>query len=54
MTNLFAYLDYAPQLQTIPYNDLMAQENAQAAKNMLAGKFSAIGEFYQRLSASQP
>ncbi len=53
-TNLFAYLDYAPQLQTIPYNDLMAQKNAQAAKNMLAGKFSTTGEFYRRLSASQP
>jgi hypothetical protein len=53
-THLFAYLDYDPQLQTIPYNDLMAQLSAQAAKDMLVGKFSTTGEFYQRLIASQP
>ena len=51
-TNLFAYLDYDPKLQTIPYNEMMSQMNAAAARNMLDGQFSPTGEFYQRLSTS--
>jgi len=49
-TNLFAYLDYDPKLQTLPYNELMAQLNTVATPNVLAGKPSSTGEFYKRLS----
>jgi len=53
---LYAYLEYDLKFQTMPYNDVMAQLNTIATPNVLAGKLSATGEFYQRLSksAAQP
>jgi hypothetical protein len=47
---LYAYLDYNPKYQTMPYNDVMAQLNAIATPNVLTGKLSATGEFYKQLS----
>jgi len=47
---LYAYLDYNPKFQTMPYNDVMAQLNAIVTPNVLAGKLSATGEFYKQLS----
>ena len=49
-TNLFAYLDYNPKLQTLPYNEVMARLNEAALPNILTGKPSSTGEFYKRLS----
>ena len=49
-TNLFAYLDYDPKLQTLPYNEVMARLNEAALPNILTGKPSPTGEFYKRLS----
>lgn len=47
---LYAYLEYDPKFQTMPYNDVMAQLNTIATPNVLAGKLSATGEFYKQLS----
>ena len=49
-TNLFAYLDYDPKLQTLPYNEVTARLNEAALPNILTGKPSSTGEFYKRLS----
>lgn len=48
---LYAYLEYDPTFQTMPYNQVMAQLNTIATPNVLAGKLSSTGEFYKRLSA---
>jgi len=50
-TELFAYLDYDPQLQTLPYDKVVTRLNQVAVQNILAGKVSSTGEFYKRLSA---
>jgi hypothetical protein len=49
-TELFAYLDYEPKLQTLPYNELGTRLGQAALPNILAGRPSTTGEFYQRLS----
>ncbi len=46
----YAYLDYDPKYQSLPYTEVMAQLNTLAAPNLLAGKLSSTGEFYKRLS----
>jgi hypothetical protein len=48
-TTFFAYLDYDPKLQTVPYNQLLAQWNNEVAPSMTAGQYTATGEFYKQL-----
>jgi|GEM_PF-3341962 len=47
-TAFYAYLDYAPDLETSAYNQVMTQWNAQATPNLLEGQ-SLTGELYQQL-----
>jgi hypothetical protein len=53
-TAFYTYLDYSPDLDTTPYSQVMAQWNTQATPNLLAGQYSATGEFYQQLVNSGP
>jgi hypothetical protein len=48
---LYAYLDYDPKFETMPYNQVMTQLNTLATPNVLAGKLSSTGEFYKQLIA---
>ncbi len=48
---LYAYLDYDPKFETMPYNDVTTRLNTIAAPNVVAGKLSSTGEFYKRLIA---
>ena len=48
-TAFYAYLDYAPDLETTPYNQVMTQWNTEATPNLLEGQYSLTGELYQQL-----
>lgn len=48
-TAFFAYLEYDPKLQTLPYKQVLAQWNSAATRNIVAGNYSATGEWYNHL-----
>jgi hypothetical protein len=42
---LFSYLDYSPELETLPYRDLTRRNNRLVFKNMSQGTLSPVGKF---------
>jgi hypothetical protein len=45
----FASLDYSQDNADLSYNEIVAQVNNIAVRNILDGKYSAIGEYYIKL-----
>ncbi len=48
---LFAYLDYSPKLERLPYRELNQLYTQAVFQNMLQGKLSGVGEHLQRIIA---
>ena len=48
---LFAYLDYAPELEHLPYRELNQRFTRAAYGNMREGKFSSVGELLRQTTA---
>jgi hypothetical protein len=53
-TYFFAYLDYSPEIQALPYAQLVARAHSAAVQNLVAGRFSSTGEFYRKLIREHP
>lgn len=49
----FSYLDYSPELESLPYRDLIRRNNQQVFKNMQEGKLSLVGEFFQKIATER-
>ncbi len=51
---LFAYLDYSPELDQMPYRQSNRRFTQTVFGNMTRGKLSAVGEYLQRAIAENP
>jgi hypothetical protein len=47
----FGNLDYTPELGNLPYMSVVAQSNTLVSQNVLAGKYSRLGDHYRSLIA---
>ena len=52
-TYLFAYVDYSRELDALPYAQVNGKVLQAQVANMLGGKFSPTGYYYQRLIQAQ-
>lgn len=53
-TFFFAYVDYDPRLERLPYPQLVKEVNTIAARAVVEDRFSETGKFYGRLIAARP
>jgi len=49
----FNYLNYSPELESLPYHDLIRRNNQRVFKNMLEGDLSTVGEFFQKIATGR-